>query len=109
MKDLRKVVEDIAREILKQYGDDLTKVTFTMFDGSENCVPSSIVAGLLSDELALRSLGLQRVAEIIRRRVTEFPDSLDLDETVRLGEILCWYLCEEVEKRLDEMDEETIT
>jgi|GEM_PF-3527902 len=109
MKDLRKVIESIAQEIIEQYGDDLTKVTFEMFDEDENCVPSSVVARLLSDELAMRGLGLEKISEIIRRRATEFPDSLDLDETVRLGEMLCWYLCEEVEKRLDEMDEETVT
>jgi hypothetical protein len=108
MKDLGEVVKDIAREILEQCGDDLTRVTFEMFDEDENCVPSEAVAELLSYELDMRCLGLTKITEIIRRRVTEFPDNLDLDEISRLGGMLSWYLCEEVEKRLDEMDEENI-
>jgi hypothetical protein len=104
MKDLGEVVKDIAREIIEQCGDDLTKVTFEKFDEDENCVPSEAVAELLSYELGMRCLGLTKIIEIIRRRVTEFPNNLDLDEISRLGGMLSWYLCEEVEKRLNEMD-----
>jgi len=104
MKDLGEVVKDIVQEIIEQCGDDLTKVTFEKFDDDENCVPSAVVAGLLSYELAMQCLGLQKVAEIVRRRATEFPDSLDTDEIERLGGMLSWFLCDEVEKRLDGMD-----
>jgi hypothetical protein len=109
MKDLGEVIKDIAQEIIEQCGDDLTKATFELYDDDENCMLSAVVAELLSHELAMQCLGLTKITEIIRRRVTEFPNSLDIDEIERLGNMLSWYLCEEVEKRLDEMDEENIT
>jgi len=100
MRNLGKVVEKIAQEILEQYGDDLVRTARESEESEEDyaSTPTGVIAGILTHELALRNFGLQGVSEIIRRRIGDFPAGLDIDETIRLGNMLSWYL----EKRLND-------
>ena len=84
MKNLVQKVEDIAQEIIKQCGTEILSMS-----DDDDYDPVYILGGLLAHELAVMVGGLEKEAEIVRKRVKEFPfEDLNYDDTERLGEIL---------------------